>query len=127
MIALDTNILVHAHRGESPWFRRASSAVAMLAADHTAWAIPWPCLHEFLAMVTHPRIFSPPTPMERACDQVDAWLESPTLVLLAEDDAYWPELRAVVLASHVAGPRVHEARIAALCQRNGSSDVIAST
>jgi hypothetical protein len=24
--------------------------------------IPWPCLHEFLAIVTHPRIYAPYTP-----------------------------------------------------------------
>ena len=48
------------------------------------WAIPWPCIHEFLAIVTHPRIYAPPTPLDRALDQVDAWLESPTLAVLAE-------------------------------------------
>jgi hypothetical protein len=49
---------------------------------------PWPCLHEFLAVVTHPRIYVPPTPLAQAIDQVDAWLESPTLVLLAESPTH---------------------------------------
>ena len=123
MIAVDTNILVHAHRADSPWFAPASSAVASLATAAAPWAIPWACVHEFLAVVTHPRIFSPPTPPERACDQVDAWLESPSLVLLAEESAYWPELRAALLAGQVVGPRVHDARVAALCRRHGVSEL----
>jgi hypothetical protein len=62
--------------------------VAGLASGRGPWAILWPCLHEFLAIVTHPCIYDPPTPLASALDQVDAWLESPTLVLLAESDQY---------------------------------------
>jgi predicted nucleic acid-binding protein len=52
-------------------------------------------------------------------DQVDAGLESPTLALLAESTAHWPTLRALLLAGHVAGPLVHDARVAALCRQHG--------
>lgn len=83
------------------------------------WAIPWPCLHEFLAIVTHRRIYAPPTPLELALDQVDAWLASPTLTLLAESETHWPTLRAFVTAGRIAGPQVHDARIAALCRQHG--------
>lgn len=123
MIAVDTNILVYAHRSDSAWFSKASVAIASLAASSASWAVPWPCIHEFLAVVTHPRVFSPPTPLERACDQVDAWVESPSLVLLAEETAYWPELRALVLAGHVSGAKVHDARVAALCRRHGVAEL----
>ena len=79
MIAVDTNILVHAHREESPFHAPAYACVEMLANGAARWGIPWPCLHEFLAVVTHPRIYAPPTPLDRALDQVEAWRESPTL------------------------------------------------
>ena len=75
MIALDTNILVYAHRENSPFHEAAFRRVAELAEGPAVWAIPWPCLHEFLAIVTHARIYAPPTPLTRAVDQVDAWLE----------------------------------------------------
>ncbi len=84
MIAVDTNILVYAHREDSPFHDTALRRVAELAEGSAMWAIPWPCIHEFLAIVTHPRIYAPPTPLDRALDQVDAWLESPTLAVLAE-------------------------------------------
>ena len=86
MIAVDTNLLVYAHRKDSLWHTAARDAIVGLAEGRAAWAIPWPCIHEFLAIVTHPRIYRPPTPMTRAIDQVSAWLESPSLVRLAEND-----------------------------------------
>jgi toxin-antitoxin system PIN domain toxin len=119
VIAVDTNILVYAHREDSPWHAAALHAVTGLAEGRSAWAIPWPCVHEFIAIVTHPRIYRPPTPLAIAIDQVSAWLESPTLVRLAENESYWDALRECLLAGRVAGPQVHDARIAALCLAHG--------
>jgi len=119
MIAIDTNILVYAHREDVEWHELAFNRLAQVAESSAAWAIPWPCVHEFLAIVSHPRIFSPPTPLEAALVQVDAWLESPTLVLLAESDSYWSELRGLIAAGRIVGPRVHDARVAALCIQHG--------
>jgi predicted nucleic acid-binding protein len=61
LIAVDTNVLVYAHREETPWHDIAKRRLTELAEGRPAWAIPWPCVHEFLAIVTHLRIFSPPT------------------------------------------------------------------
>ena len=119
MIAVDTNLLVYAHREDSPWYEQASRCLRDLAEGHTAWAIPWPCVHEFLAIVTHPRIYDPPTPLEKAIDQVDAWIEAPGVVVLSEGAGYWDRARIVMAAARVAGPLVHDARIAALCLHHG--------
>jgi len=56
VIAVDTNILVYVHRKDSAWHARAYARLSKLAEGRAAWAIPWPCLHEFLAIVTHPQI-----------------------------------------------------------------------
>ena len=119
MIAADTNILVYAHREDAPFHDAARRAMERLAQGKAPWAIPWPCIHEFLAIVTHPRIFSPPTPRSRAFDQVDAWLEAPGLVLLAESESHWSALRALLESGRIVGPQVHDARIAALCKQHG--------
>ncbi|GMU53269.1 MAG: hypothetical protein AMXMBFR33_24150 [Candidatus Xenobia bacterium] len=76
-------------------------------------------MHEFLAIVTHPRIYRPPTPLAIALDAVDAWLQSPGLVLLSEGPTYFAELKRLLLAGQIAGSRVHDARIAALCLFSG--------
>jgi toxin-antitoxin system PIN domain toxin len=115
VIALDTNILVYAHREDSPWHTAAAEAVRELAEGSRAWAIPAPCLHEFLAIVTHPRVYRPPTPLAAAVDQVDAWRESPSLVVLGETEGYWDRLRTVLVAARLQGPQIHDARVAALC------------
>jgi uncharacterized protein len=119
VIAVDTNILVYAHREDSPWHKAAYARLAGVAEGRAAWAIPWPCIHEFLAIVTHPQIYDPPTPLETALQQVAAWLEAPGVVLLSETGAYWQELSAMLTGGHVAGPQVHDARIAALCRLHG--------
>ncbi len=115
MIAVDSNILVYAHREDSPWHNAVLARLRELAEGRAAWAIPWPCLHEFLAIVTHPQIYNPPSPLETALDQVESWMESPSLVLLGETPGYWPDLRATLAAARVAGAQIHDARIAALC------------
>ena len=119
MIAVDTNLLVYAHREDSLWHDAACGLMAELAEGRGPWGIPWPCLHEFLAIVTHPKIYAPPTPLDAALEQVTAWIESPSLVLLAESEGYWPELRLALQVGRVAGPQVHDARVAALCQSHG--------
>lgn len=123
MIAIDTNILVHAHREDSAWHVPALEKITGLAENHAPWAIPWPCLHEFLAITTHPRIYRPPSPLAIACAQVDAWLESPSLVLLGESDDYWPRLRTSLIGGRIAGPVVHDARVAVLCLVHGVSEL----
>ena len=118
MIALDTNILVYAHREDSAWHDPAYACVSQLAHGRDPWAILWPCVHEFLAIVTHARIYSPPTPLEKALDQVQAWMESPSLVLLCEAEDHWQHLQALLRSARAAGPKVHDARVAALCMAN---------
>jgi len=119
LIAVDTNILVYAHREESPFHEAAFARMAELAEGAATWSIPWPCVHEFLAIMTHPRIYAPPTPLPRALDQVNAWIESPTLVLLGESATHWSTLRALLAGGRISGAMVHDARIAALCRQHG--------
>lgn len=124
MIAVDTNVLVHAHRRDSRWHQPAARTLESLAAGREAWAIPWPCVHEFYAIATHPRIYAPPSTPAQALEQLRAWRESPSLVLLAEDDAYWPVLESLIDRSRLTGPAIHDARIAALCLRHGAHELL---
>ena len=123
MIAIDTNVLVFAHREDAQWHESAFAQISELAEGKASWAIPWPCIHEFLAIITHPRIFSPPTPLEIALNQVDAWMEVPNLVFLMESEGYWQQLRTLLNGGKVAGPMVHDARIAALCLLHGVTEL----
>jgi predicted nucleic acid-binding protein len=94
-----------------------------LAEGRAPWAIPWPCIHEFFAITTHPRIYNPPTPLEIAVDQIEAWLESLTLVMLSESADYWPLLRSTLQGGRISGPQVHDARVATICQQHEVSEL----
>lgn len=119
MIAVDSNILVYAHRRDSPHHAAAAACVASLAESRPAWAVPWQCLHEFLGVVTHPRIFAPPSTPAEAFEQVEAWLASRSLTLLGEGREHWATLRSTMEGGGALGPRVHDARIAAICIQHG--------
>ena len=123
MIAIDTNILVYSVREDSPWHQAARAAIVRAAGGRGLWAIAWPCIHEFLGVVTHPRIYKPPTPLRDAILQVEYWMESPTLRLLGESPGYWDHLKPLLLAGKIAGPQVHDARVAAICRAAGVREI----
>jgi toxin-antitoxin system PIN domain toxin len=123
LIAIDSNILVYAHRTDSSFHEPAEACLLTRLEASLPWAIPWPCVYEFLGVVSHPRIYAPPTPLAVALDQVAAWLTAPNVVLLAEASGHWPALRTVLDQSQVIGPQVHDAKIAALCLRHGVKEL----
>lgn len=83
------------------------------------WAIPWPCVNEFVAIATHPRLYAPPSSAAQAFEQLDAWFESPKLVLLGEGPNHLAELKRLALGAQIVGRGIHDARIAALCLQHG--------
>jgi uncharacterized protein len=119
VIAVDTNILVYAHRGESPWHTIAKPRVIELAEGPGPWMIPWQCLYEFFSVTTNSRIWKTPTPPAAALKQIETWLGSPSLVVAAEGPDHWSQLRDVARTSGIAGPKIHDAHIAALCREHG--------
>ncbi len=119
MIAVDTHVLVAFMRAEYPHHARARERIRQLAEGAAAWALPWACVHEFLAVTTNPRVFRVPLSSQQAADAIDALLESPTAVLISEGPGYWETLRTLVEEGGIAGPRIHDARIAAVCLTNG--------
>jgi toxin-antitoxin system PIN domain toxin len=123
MIAVDTNILVYSHREESPFHSTAKQLVGELREATADWAIPWPCVHEFVAIVTHPKIFKVPTPLQSAFACVDAWLAGGNVQLIAESEGYLTRLRELSSNAKLQGPRIHDARIAALCLHHGINEL----
>ena len=121
MIAVDTNLLIYAHREDSDFHVQAVKALQELAESDARWSIPWPCLHEFLAIATHPRIFKPPSPLESALKAMEVWLGSPGCEMIGEGPGYFEVLKKIAAKGKIAGPMIHDARIAAICIHNGVS------
>lgn len=74
-------------------------------------------------LTQHPRIYKPPTPLADAIQQVDYWMESPTVRLIGEGPGYWEHLRSLLAAGKGLGPLVHDARVAALCRAHGVDEI----
>jgi hypothetical protein len=122
--AVDTNLLVYAHREDSDWHKPALKVLVKLADGGERWAIPWPCVHEFFAIVTHPKIYrQPSTPMQAAA-AIHAWMASPRLEFLHESPSYWETLTRLIEAGRIRGPMIHDARIAALYIDNGVTQLL---
>ena len=115
MRAVDANVLIYAFFTDSPFHKQSAAAVRSLAEGRAPWAIPWPCIHEFYAVVTNPKLFSDPSLPPRARAQITGWLASPSLQLLAETSDHWATLENLLTADDVSGPIVHDAKIAAIC------------
>jgi uncharacterized protein len=126
VIAFDTNILVYAHRPDSIFHKRAVACVRGAAEGPDTWAIPWPCVHEFLAVVTNPRIFKVPSSPAAAIAQVEAWAESPHLRFLGEEEGYWKTLVNLLASSRVQAGKIHDARVAALSLFHGVSELLSA-
>lgn len=118
MIAVDTNILVYSHREDSNFYKKSDQVLTELMEGDRSWAIPWPCIHEFFGVVTHPKIYMRPSSFEDALIQVECWLESPHLHVIGEENDYWPVLKSVVENAKIIGPKIHDAKIAAICIQN---------
>ena|SRR3990170_639913 len=124
MRALDTNVLVHAEIVTGPHHATARDLLQRLAEGPAPWAIPWPCVYEFLRIVTHPRVFHPPMPIAAALADLQAILRSPSLLLLAETARHADVMSSIVEPSGATGNLIHDAHIAALCVEHGVSELV---
>jgi uncharacterized protein len=117
LIAVDTNVLVAAHREEHPAHDRALTAVTELV--RREWGLPWPCVHEFLGVVTNRRLFPVRTPLPTALAMIDGLCGLPTCHLLGEGESHLRRLAEIATLLDAAGGRIHDARIAAICLAHG--------
>lgn len=120
MVAVDTNVLVYAHRREAGEHGRALDLVRGLVAAPDPWSIPWPCVYEFFSIVTNPRIWkeAASTP-KQAWEQLSAWFGAPGLRLIGETEGFASLLESFLQRVRVRGPIVHDARVAAICLAHG--------
>lgn len=124
MKAVDSNVLIYAEIVSSRHHQKARNLLTDLAEGALPWAIPWPCLYEFLRVVTHPRVFHPPAPLELALSDLKALLASPSLVLLSETERHFQIAESLIRQSGAGGNLIHDAHIAALCLEHGVSELL---
>ena len=124
MIAVDTNILVHAHREESSKHRAAHARITSLAESLSRWAILVFCIGEFVRIITHPRLFDPPHTVEEAREALSRLLDSPSVIVLYPSSDYPALFMEAIREANATGNLVFDAQIAALCRESGVSRLV---
>lgn len=119
MTAVDTNVLVYAHFPAFPKHEAACRALTDLAVSPAPWAIPVFCLGEFLRVVTHPRVISPPMTTSEALEAVARLEASPRLTILGPGPGYMALLREAMKQSGATGNLVYDAQVVAVCRESG--------
>jgi hypothetical protein len=119
MIALDTNILVHAHRRNASLHLEANNCLRELSEAAAPWFVCFHSLVEFYGIVTHPKIWATPSTPTQGADQIAAWRESPSLRILTDLPDHIDKLLELASAGKVVGPMIHDARIASCCLSHG--------
>ena len=124
MIAIDTNILVAAHRGDASRHGEALGAVNRLVTSKRPWGLPVFCVGEFIRVVTHQRVWPTPTPTERAIEALRRLMDVPTCRLLAPGTGYFELLSESLLQGDARGNIVFDAQIVAVCLDQGASKIL---
>ncbi len=124
MIAVDTNILVSAHRSGTEHHEPALAWVRHLAEGRRPWGLPVFCVGEFVRVVTHPRVLDPPSTLDQAIGALEGLLASPTLRLLEPGPAFLELYFEALRAGDARGNLAFDAQIAALCLEHGADRLL---
>lgn len=124
MIAIDTNILVYAHREELPQHLKAKNYLIKLAESPGRWGIPVFCLGEFLRVITHVKLWDPPFSATESCLALKNLLAAPSVQVLIPGPLYMSLLLKTIQESQATGNLLFDAQIAALCMEHGVTSLV---
>jgi predicted nucleic acid-binding protein len=122
MIALDTNILVYAHRAGVPEHRAAKRSIEEAVESAGGWCIPFPCVVEYWAVVTHPTSTGRPSRPREARQFVNNLVAAGAKILYSRTGATERFFELAVRLG-VQGARVFDLQIGLLCQDAGGRDI----
>ena len=124
MIAVDTNVLIYAHRAETGLHAVASSDLVALAEGPTRWGLPVFCIAEFIRVVTHRRVFNPPSTLSQATGFLEDLVASPSCRIVRPGTEFTRLLVETVLEAGARGNLVFAAQIVALCREHGIATIL---
>ena len=119
MILVDANLLVYARVASFPQHAQARDWFDAQLTGTTQVGLPWASLLGFLRIVTNPRVFQRPEPIERAWRQVESWLDAEVAWIPPPTDRHREILGALLLATGAQANLVPDAHLAALALEHG--------
>ena len=119
MLAPDINVLVDTFRTDSPHHARLAPWWRSVIASEQSVVLFEPVAAGFLRIVTHPRIFDPPAPLELALDFLTALESQPNVLRLPPGERHWELFQALCRECEARGNLVADAYLAALAIERG--------
>jgi uncharacterized protein len=119
MKLLDVNVLVYVHREDAPNHHDYRIWLQQLIRSAEPFAVPDLVLSGFLRVVTHPKIFDPPTDLDLALRFVQTIRESTQQVVIAPGPGHWPIFTRLVRESRCRGNLIPDAFLAAIAIESG--------
>jgi hypothetical protein len=116
----DVNVLIYAHREDATDHSRYRGWLASVLGGDAAYGMSDLVLSGFLRIVTHPRIFKKPTPLETALRFVSDVRGRPNCIEIAAGARHWSIFTSLCRASGAKGSLVADAYLAALAIESGS-------
>ena len=124
MLAVDTNILIYAHRAESELHEAAATQLTALGEGSEAWALPVFCIAEFMRVVTHSKVFNPPSTVVQATEFIESLISAPSCEVIRPGDEFLQWLLATARETNSHGNLMFDAQIAAVCQEHGIERIL---
>jgi len=113
------NVLVYAFHEAAPEHERYRDWLAAAASSYEPVGLASVVLSGFIRVATHPRIFSPPAPIERAFEFADALLSQPSAVVVVPGERHWQIYEQLCVSAGAKGNLTSDAFIAALAIESG--------
>jgi toxin-antitoxin system PIN domain toxin len=119
VILVDANLLIYAHVSSTEQHPRARAWLDARLNGNAPVGLPWPSLLAFLRLVTNPRVFARPEPVEAAWHQVTRWLAAPVAWVPSPSAQHAEVLGELMTATGARGNLVPDAHLAALAIEHG--------
>jgi Predicted nucleic acid-binding protein, contains PIN domain len=123
VIAVDTNLLVYAHRAGCAEHAAARRAIERAAASPDGWCIPLPCVFEFWSVVTHPSCVGGPSPPAVALDFIDSLLSTGETQVLQPGADFAQRCFRKASNLSMSGPRVFDLQIGLIALEAGVTEL----
>ena len=120
MRLVDVNVLVYAHRLDAPRHADYAAWLRDLLAGQEPYGISDLVLSGFLRIVTNPKVFRQPTPMDTALDFAGVIRSQPNCVPVEPGQRHWDLFAGLCRSAGVKGNLVPDAYLAALAIESGS-------
>jgi uncharacterized protein len=120
MILPDVNVLVYAHREESDRHAEYRRWLEDLLAGPSTYGVADLTLSSCLRIITHPRVFKKPTPLEAAVRYVNEIREQANCVVISPAPRHWTIFSDLCRAADARGNLVTDAYLAAVAIEAGA-------